>query len=88
MSHSLADNYVRSQGLYRLEYIEWQLDNDATFKDQDLNLEKLILFSLEDGFEELQRTLGRWFINSLIQEEDVIEYLFMKSHPELFETEE
>ncbi len=84
MSQSLADNYVRSQGLYRLEYIEWQLDHDSTFQDKNINLETLIRYSLQDGYEELQRTLGRWFVSSAIEEEDVIEYLFMKAHPELF----
>lgn len=88
MSHSLADNYVRSQGLYRLEYIEWQLANDSSFQEKDINLEKLIHYSLQDGYESLQQTLGQWFINSAIEEQDVIEYLFMKAHPELFELEE
>ena len=88
MSHSLADNYVRSQGLYRLEYIEWQLENDSSFQAKDINLEKLIHYSLMDGYEDLQRTLGQWFINSSIEEEDVIEYLFMKAHPHLFQQED
>ena len=81
------DNYVPSQGVYRLEYIEWQVENDLAFKEKGLNLEQLIHHSRLDGYVELKQMLNNWFMNSEIEESDVMEYLFMKAHPELFESE-
>ena len=88
MRYSIADSYVRSQGVYRLEYIEWQIENDPSFQEIDMSLEKLIRLSLCDGYEDLRVMLEGWFSNTVIETEDITEYLFMKEHPELFFEEE
>ena len=49
-----------------------------------MSLEKLIRLSLCDGYEDLRVMLEGWFSNSVIETEDITEYLFMKEHPELF----
>ena len=72
------------QGVYRLEYIEWQIENDPSFQEIDMSLEKLIRLSLCNGYEDLRVMLEGWFANTVIETEDITEYLFMKEHPELF----
>ena len=84
MRYSIADTYVRTQGVYRLEYIEWQIEHDPSFQEIDMSLDKLIRLSLCDGYEDLRVMLEGWFSNSVIETEDITEYLFMKEHPELF----
>ena len=85
MNQYVLDNYVRSQGVYRMEYLEFQVEQDPAFQDRNMSLEKLIHISTEEGYEDLKNMLAYWFESSSITEEDVMEYMFMKAHPELFE---
>jgi hypothetical protein len=85
MNQYVLDTYVRSQGVYRMEYLEFQVEQDPAFQERNMSLEKLIHISDEEGYEDLKNMLGYWFESSNITEEDVMEYMFMKAHPELFE---
>ena len=85
MNQYVLDNYVRSQGVYRMEYLEFQVEQDQAFQDRNMSLEKLIHISTEEGYEGLRQMLEYWFESSDIADEDVAEYMFMKAHPELFE---